>query len=213
MVARDLRRPGYRGLRGYYPSRKAGRSVAFESRLERDHFLLLDADPEVLSFEEQPVTIAFRDATGPRRYTPDVRVRYRDRDDELVEVKYRAELDAMDDEQRLRLREAHEAAQDWARAHRCVFVLRTDAEIVGARLDRARVLHSFARVTANTARIEAVHDFTAARPGVSIDEVVAGLGNDARAVVLHLVWRGRLREEGDVVTAGSTRLFAAEARR
>jgi hypothetical protein len=52
--------------------------TAFESSLERDFLLLLDFNPDVEFFEEQPVKIVYHDAKGRRRtYTPDVLVRYR----------------------------------------------------------------------------------------------------------------------------------------
>src|SRR5947208_8398615 len=50
----------------------------FESSLERDFLLLLDFDPDVEFYEEQPVKITYHDDRGRRRtYTPDVFVRYR----------------------------------------------------------------------------------------------------------------------------------------
>jgi hypothetical protein len=52
--------------------------TAFESSLERDFLLLLDFNPDVEFFEEQPVKIVYHGAKGRRRtYTPDVLVRYR----------------------------------------------------------------------------------------------------------------------------------------
>jgi hypothetical protein len=74
--------------------------TAFESTLERDFFLLLDFDPDVEWFEEQPVKIFYSDAHGQRRrYTPDVLVRYRPHRLQarqttpmLCEVKYRDDL-------------------------------------------------------------------------------------------------------------------------
>jgi hypothetical protein len=74
--------------------------TAFESSLERDFLLLLDFDPDVEFFEEQPVKIIYGDANGRRRtYTPDVFVRYRHDSPQakhtkplLCEVKYRDDL-------------------------------------------------------------------------------------------------------------------------
>ena len=74
--------------------------TAFESTLERDFLLLLDFDPDVEFFEEQPVKIIYHDAHGQRRtYTPDVLVRYRPHRFQarhtkpvLCEVKYRDDL-------------------------------------------------------------------------------------------------------------------------
>jgi hypothetical protein len=74
--------------------------TAFESSLERDFLLLLDFDPDVEFFEEQPVKIVYHDASRRRRtYTPDVLVRYRTDPPParhtkplLCEVKYRDDL-------------------------------------------------------------------------------------------------------------------------
>jgi hypothetical protein len=74
--------------------------TAFESSLERDFFLLLDFDPAIECFEEQPVKITYHDSHGRRHtYTPDVLVRFRgDRSSTTVptpvlyEVKYRDDL-------------------------------------------------------------------------------------------------------------------------
>jgi hypothetical protein len=80
--------------------------VHFESTLERDFFIMLRFDIHVESFEEQPVTIHYKDDTGKeRKYTPDVLVRYR-RDIKaardlpwlLCEVKYTDDLKKRADE-------------------------------------------------------------------------------------------------------------------
>ncbi len=44
---------------GKFPSIKMGRMIAFESLLERDFIYLLDYDPAVEWFEEQPLTIEY----------------------------------------------------------------------------------------------------------------------------------------------------------
>lgn len=215
MPARDIRRPGHRGLRGFYPSHKTGRAVAFESRLERDLFLLLDADPDVVAFDEQPVTIAFELRGEKRRYTPDCHVVRRSQPDELVEVKYAHDLASLDPSARVRMREAHDAAQAWCVARGWRFSLRTDRDIVGAALDRASGLHAFARAPARTTLTpEALTAFVAQHPGVSVAELSrAFLGRSAaevRHLALHLVWRGRLRDVPASVPSPSTRLFAPE---
>lgn len=215
MPARDIRRPGHRGLRGYYPSFKVGRTVAFESRLERDHFLLLDADPAVVTFEEQPVTIAFQGQRRTRRYTPDCRVTYRTRPTELVEVKYAAELDVMASEDRASLDEAHAAARAWCTERGWCFVLRTDRNIVGPALDRAHALHAFARASGGALAPSEVEAFVAKHAGITLAELARVFDSQApgalaRRVALHLVWRGRLRDEPFAVPADTTRLFVAE---
>src|SRR5437016_4446366 len=48
----------YRNLTGLVPNTRTSSMTAFESSLERDFLLLLDFDPDVTFYEEQPVTIA-----------------------------------------------------------------------------------------------------------------------------------------------------------
>ena len=89
-----------RSLTGLVPNTRTQAMTAFESSLERDFLMLLDFDPDVELFEEQPVKIGYHDDNGRRRtYTPDVLVRYRtDRPQArhtkplLYEVKYRDDL-------------------------------------------------------------------------------------------------------------------------
>ncbi len=215
MPVRNIRRPGYRGLRGFYPSFKVGRSLAFESRLERDHFLLLDADPAVASFEEQPVTIAFTGRRHARRYTPDCRVIYRAQPTTLVEVKYARDILKMTSDERADLDEAHAAARAWCVERGWRFVLRTDQDIVGPALDRAHALHAFSRSPDAVVSPAAVLTFVAKHPGVTLAELAhaftdGGLGADARRRALHLVWRGHLRDEPFSMPSATTRLFVTE---
>lgn len=86
-----------RSLTGAVASRKNDRMVASESSLERDLLVLLDFDPTVERYEEQPVRIKYRDAQGRKHtYTPDVLVHYHQEmvtlSPLLYEVKYRRDL-------------------------------------------------------------------------------------------------------------------------
>lgn len=60
---------------GRFPSLKAGRSIHWESQLERDFVYLLEFDPAVLDYREQPETIRLVVDGEARRYTPDFFVR------------------------------------------------------------------------------------------------------------------------------------------
>jgi TnsA-like endonuclease N terminal len=97
MVARVIPKNS-RNVTGRLASRKHRCLIGFESTLEKDCYLLLEFDPQVERFEEQPVIITYDDATGKRhRYTPDGLIRYRrdgsgGRPDALGEIKYRHDL-------------------------------------------------------------------------------------------------------------------------
>lgn len=74
MPVRKVVRPTGRGVRGYFPSRKMGRMVAWESTLERDLVLHLEMSPGVLRYHEQPVKIYYEDDGELRLYIPDFEV-------------------------------------------------------------------------------------------------------------------------------------------
>ena len=44
----------YRSITGHFPSIKNNTSISFESKLEKAHFLSLEFDNEVISYQEQP---------------------------------------------------------------------------------------------------------------------------------------------------------------
>lgn len=63
----------YRNVTGVLASKKNDRLVQSESTLERDLYNLLEFDPLVFSYEEQPVTLPYQIPGGKAsRYTPDV---------------------------------------------------------------------------------------------------------------------------------------------
>lgn len=59
---------------GKYPSWKMGRMIQWESVHERNAFRLLDADPAVKAFSEQPCEIEYRIAGETRSHFPDILV-------------------------------------------------------------------------------------------------------------------------------------------
>lgn len=79
---------------GYFKSYKNKKQLAFESILERDFFMLLEFDRDVVSFEEQPLKISYKLKAKNTRYTPDVLVIYKDGSKKIFEVKYQSDLDS-----------------------------------------------------------------------------------------------------------------------
>jgi hypothetical protein len=69
-----VRKPSNRSgshIIGKFPSLKLGRTVLFESTIERDLIYLLDFESNVKAFEEQPFQMQYSDGNKTRRYTPD----------------------------------------------------------------------------------------------------------------------------------------------
>lgn len=134
--------PNRRSITGHVPSKKKPGMLAFESKLERGLYLLLEFDPFVKTVLEQPVRIAFRTRRGKiEEYTPDCLITYYDerRKPALIEVKYRRELFAQ-------WREFHpkfRAAARYANRIGKTFRILTECEIHGPRLENATWLISY----------------------------------------------------------------------
>jgi len=176
-----------------------------ESALERDFVTLtafLDARASITS---QPITLSFRHAGRARRYTPDFLVRWSTRRKELIEVKYKIDLDANVDE----LRPAFDAARAWADQNGAVFRVATERDIRGPTLVNAKRL-----LPLRTLPIEreiAIRVLTAvgslAKP--TFGQVVAVLKvnrSKAVATVWRLIARGQLRADITMPITIKTRL-------
>lgn len=74
MLSRKVITRRGRRFRGYFPSLKMGRMVAWESLLELDAIHLLEFSRGVLLYREQPVLIQYADGELIRDYYPDFEV-------------------------------------------------------------------------------------------------------------------------------------------
>lgn len=108
--------PSRRAITGRLAACKSIGAAHYESALERDFLITLEADVTVLSYETQPLRLAYTDARGrTRSYTPDVLVQ-REHRTELCEVKYTDDIRALRAEHKERWIAAfrHAAQHGWA---------------------------------------------------------------------------------------------------
>ena len=85
----------YRSITGHFPSIKNNTSIGFESKLEKAHFLVLEFDNEVVSYQEQPQIEIFFNGKN-QIYSADCyikRVKNSSKKDSIVEVKYTNEIE------------------------------------------------------------------------------------------------------------------------
>ena len=85
----------YRSITGHFPSIKNKTSMSFESKLEKAHFLALEFDNEVISYQEQPQIEIFFNGKN-QIYSADCyikRVKNSSKKDSIVEVKYTNEIE------------------------------------------------------------------------------------------------------------------------
>ena len=125
---------------GRFPSLKMGRMVAFESLIEQDFLYLLDFEPDVMAFSEQPVQIEYTWEDKKLHYTPDFHV-IREKGEELIECKPQKLVDRDDNQRKFN------AAREWCQNQGWHFRVITDEEIrAGNRLNNIKLLTRHARV-------------------------------------------------------------------
>jgi hypothetical protein len=93
MPVRKIPKYGAQKNIGKFSSVKTGRVAWYESLLERDYMYLLDFDPYVTFWHEQPLRIRFTHGGKTHRYTPDLEV-YRDSKQQIVEVKSKQQVES-----------------------------------------------------------------------------------------------------------------------
>lgn len=86
MGVRNITNNGSKKVIGKFPSLLMGIIVRWESKLERDFIYLLEFDPDVLSYREQPIRIIYFLDGKRHRYTPDFLV-VRVNKKQIIEVK------------------------------------------------------------------------------------------------------------------------------
>lgn len=183
-----------RSLTGKVIDFRSHRAVSFESALERDFYVLLDFDPAVAHFEEQPVTIAYQEPIGVRRtYTPDVLVHYRPEwihprhpRSVLYEVKYRDDLRAHWPDYRSKFK----AARRYARTQGWVFRLITEREIRTPYLKNATFLRQYQKREFDGGDRRRILDLLAKRGETSPETLLASSSADRweRARLLSVLW-------------------------
>lgn len=93
MLSRKVVTRRGRRFRGYFPSYKLGRMVAWESLLERDALYLLEFSPGVVSYREQPTLVQYFDGAQIRDYYPDFELALQDGSLVHLEIKSSSQFD------------------------------------------------------------------------------------------------------------------------
>ncbi|CAG0968088.1 hypothetical protein ANRL3_01314 [Anaerolineae bacterium] len=125
---------------GKFPSLKMGRRLCFESTIERDYVYTLDFEANVLSFDEQPLTIEYQRDGKSLHYTPDFHIVYSDHRNALAECKPSNLVESDDNQRKFR------AARAWCAERGWDFHVITDTQLrAGYRLQNIKSLTCYAR--------------------------------------------------------------------
>jgi len=185
----------HRSVTGFVASGINAKQAAFESTLERDFMLLVEFDPDVLSYEEQPVRIDYLLSDGQsRHYTPDILVTYRQTSTSttlkpplLAEIKYRRDLFECWRELKPKFR----AARRYAKEQGWIFKIVTEVEIRTPYLKNVKFLRQFQRRSINPADanllLQKVSDLQSTDPESLLSAICPEVRD--RAYLLPALWQ------------------------
>jgi hypothetical protein len=165
--------------------------VSFESTLERDYAYVLDFDPEVTCFTEQPLTIEYTDAGRTLHYTPDFEVSHSDHRPRLVECKPQHLIRTEDNQQKFR------AAHAWCAERGWQFEVVTDAQLrTGCRLQNIKFLTYHARFTFSLqSKTQVYAALESDRGRMTVGDVAHAVPIHDLATALALIWHMAFHHE------------------
>lgn len=176
---------------GKYPSWKMQRMLQWESPHELNAFRLLDADPTVIAFREQPVTVTYLQDGEERRHYPDIEVVYRAHK-QLWEVKPERYAEDPDVIRRTRLMEEALPQHGY-----CYRVIVAETLSAGCQLGNAIALLRYGRADASQLERERARR-TFEKRNIFWGEINTGLlGQKGKALVCRLVLEGVLSIDMD----------------
>lgn len=187
MSTRKIKK-SYISCTGYFASYKNKIQIAFESVLERDFYMLLEFDENVISYSEQPITINYEYKDGSkRRYTPDSLVTYKDGTERYYEVKYINEI-RNDSELREKLDFLKLYFYD---EHTLRFDIFTDEEIGKIYLNNLKFLYKFAFIPQDNKKIVKINKILNEVDNISVKELLNVLSDKQMDQMkwLSYVWR------------------------
>ena len=168
MSVRQIKK-SYISCTGYFASYKNKKQIAFESVLERDFYMLLEFDENVVSYQEQPITINYEYVDSlKRKYTPDCLVTYKDRTQIYYEVKYINEINN-DEELRIKL---DFLKKYFHQKYSYSLNLFTDEEIYKEELENFKFLYKFAFLPINKEKTEQINKILNTTDEITIKNIL-----------------------------------------
>jgi TnsA endonuclease N terminal/TnsA endonuclease C terminal len=212
----------YGSLSGKSSSRKLNRLVSFESSLERDLLALLEFDPNIVHYEEQPIKIEYVDADGKSRsYTPDILIVYRNenvspfgRTHILGEVKYRPELFSKWKE----LKPKFKAARQLCKNRGWKFSIFTEVEIRTPYLKNIRFLLPCRNYVPNSEYCDSVIRILEQFDSLTVAELlnIYSANEMERLLVIPYIWQltaiGKIQADLNLPLNMNSRLWLTEER-
>lgn len=190
LPTRKLQRK-YSSLSGRIPSRKTNRNHFFESSLERDFETILEFDPFVIEYLEQPIKIQYSFNGKIRYYHPDFLVTFNETNlnvrPSLYEVKYSATYE----KNRLELEPKYNAATAYAKTKGWDFHVVTEREIRTTYLENSRFLlnyrdYEYSNIEDFELLLSTINELSHTTPEELI--LIAARDRNKRMELIYLLW-------------------------
>lgn len=179
-----------------------GRSINWESQIERDYIYLLEYDPDVIAYKEQSFTIHYKVGKRRLRYTPDFLVERRSKR-QVVEVKPQSKI--TNSKNKLKF----QVGRKFCRKEGCEFIVVTDGQIrKGHMLGNIKLLHRYARASPPPSFYQEIKRAFSEEEELTLETLTETLvdkfGKDAIGYIYSLLFHRRLQVDLDQKIGGST---------
>lgn len=185
---------------------KMGRMIHVESPHEYNFAKLIDFDPAVKGFSEQPLIVHYRLAGEPHLHYPDFLVERTDGTKVLVEVKTRKDLQRPEIRLRTELLAKHLPA--WGYEYR---VVAGEWAAAVVRLDSIEWILRLGRAPVTAAHVELVRNAVSSRGKLLWGDICGeGLGKNTKHIVARMVLQGALHFDVNRPLVESSPFFAGQ---
>lgn len=162
--------------------------VWWESQLERDYLYLLEIDPNVLAYQEQPFTLAYESPDKRKKYTPDFFVeRYSSK--QVVEIKPANKVEDFRNSRRF------SQVIKFCSVNSLEFLILTEDLIrIQPRLSNIKLLYKYAQISFPWSLYANCFDYLSLQKISTISETEESLRTKGmtRSCLLKLLWDGFL---------------------
>jgi hypothetical protein len=179
-VVRKITNKGTKKCIGTFPSLKIGRNVWYESTIERDYIYLLEFDPDVVRYKEQPFRVKYVYEGKLRIYVPDFFVERRKK---IQVVENKPDEKANTEANKLRYR----ILKSIFRAIGYEFIVATDVRLrVEPFLENVKIFWRYSRAPIHPHQQVRCQEYLSGRREASIQELADALAH--HGVTLQVVY-------------------------
>lgn len=134
-------------------SNKASRIIRCFSDLEYENYILVETDPNIISFCEQPIKIRYLLDGDEIHSIIDMWVKYKDKTEKFIEIKYLSELNPINPKS-IRSIKQTKAQKLWCNENGFVYEIRTENDIRGNSIFLSNMKTVLSYIKRSTQQIE-----------------------------------------------------------